>query len=108
MKLNQKAVNSIMKWLILALVVLIVIPFTFKIGQLLWGIILLFFAFWVNMLVDCLQRNETEFPVKGQNEKLIWSMVLIFLNLIGAFLYFALVFTKYNETADPKNSKNVN
>jgi flagellar basal body-associated protein FliL len=46
--------------------------------------------------------------VKGQNEKLIWSMVLIFLNLIGAFLYFALVFTKYNETADPKNSKNVN
>jgi hypothetical protein len=100
MKFNQKAVNSIMKWIMLALVVLIIIPFTFKIGQLLWGIIFLFFAFWITMLTDCLQKNDNDFPAKGQNEKLIWSMVLIFLNVIGAFLYFVLVFTKYDKATD--------
>ncbi|SDF32364.1 Phospholipase_D-nuclease N-terminal [Methanolobus vulcani] len=108
MKFNEKAINSIMKWIILALVVLIIIPVTFHIGQLLWGIIILFFTFWMTMLVDCLQRNENDFPSKGQNEKLIWSMVLIFLNLIGAFLYFVLVFTKYNEVTDLQVSKNMN
>jgi 4-hydroxybenzoate polyprenyltransferase len=100
MKFNEKAINSIMKWVILALVVLIIIPVTFHIGQLLWGIVLLFFSFWITMLLDCLQKSETDFPAKGKNEKLIWSMVLIFLNILGAFLYFVLVFTKYSEVTD--------
>ncbi|NPE28008.1 PLDc_N domain-containing protein [Methanococcoides sp. SA1] len=43
------------------------------------------------MLYDCLQRNTDDFPNKGDNEKLIWSLVLIFLNFIGAVLYYYLV-----------------
>ena len=97
MKFNEKTINSIMKWAILALLVLIIIPVTFHIGQLLWGIMFLFFSFWMTMLADCLKKNENDFPAKGQHEKLIWSMVLVFLNLIGAFLYFVLVFTQNNE-----------
>ncbi|WP_321430673.1 PLDc N-terminal domain-containing protein [uncultured Methanolobus sp.] len=94
MKFNQKASKAIATWIILALFVLIIIPFTFHIGQLLWGIIFLFFIFWIAMLTDCLQRNENDFSLKGNNEKLIWTMVLVFLNVIGAFLYFLLVFVQ--------------
>lgn len=38
--------------------------------------------FWVFVLVDCL-RNE---PSEG-NEKLIWVLVIVLTNLVGAVLY---------------------
>lgn len=39
--------------------------------------------FWLWMLIDCL-TNE---PSRG-NDKLIWALVIIFLNGLGALLYF--------------------
>lgn len=44
---------------------------------------LLGFVFWVWMLIDCL-INE---PSDG-NDKLIWVLILIFTNLVGALIYF--------------------
>ena len=41
--------------------------------------------FWVFVLVDCL-RNE---PSEG-NEKIIWVLVILLTNFIGAVLYLAL------------------
>jgi len=38
------------------------------------------FSFWIWMLVDCLNR-----PIK---DKLVWVLILIFLNFLGAILYF--------------------
>jgi membrane-anchored glycerophosphoryl diester phosphodiesterase (GDPDase) len=38
--------------------------------------------FWVWMLVDCL-ANQSE-------DKLVWFLVIFFLNLLGAFLYYLL------------------
>lgn len=38
--------------------------------------------FWVWMLVDCLANQ--------QEDKLVWFLVIFFLNLIGAFLYYLL------------------
>ncbi|NPE31674.1 hypothetical protein HNV12_27700 [Methanococcoides sp. SA1] len=68
-----------------------ILVFTYHVGQLLWGIIAIATVFWLFMLYDCLQRNADDFPSKGDNEKLIWSLVLIFLNFIGAVLYYYLV-----------------
>jgi len=47
---------------------------------------LLGFAFWLWMLIDCLQRKF--------KDKLIWILVLVFLGPLGAVLYFYLVKNK--------------
>ncbi|QDV53804.1 PLDc N-terminal domain-containing protein [Gimesia fumaroli] len=39
--------------------------------------------FWIWMLIDCL-KNE---PSVG-NDKIIWALVIIFLNGIGALIYY--------------------
>ena len=53
------------------------------------GIFLLFFAvvFWFWMLVDCLKRKKFE-------DKLVWIIVLLLLNILGAILYYLLVKSK--------------
>ena len=47
------------------------------------------FIFWIWMLIDCLTR---EF-----NDKLLWFLVIFFLNLFGAILYFFIVKNKKNK-----------
>ena len=42
------------------------------------------FAFWIWMLVDCVKRDKLK-------DKLVWIIVLIFLNIIGALIYFFIV-----------------
>lgn len=50
---------------------------------LLWAIIGLGLSiFWLWMLIDCL-ANQKE-------DKLVWFLVIFFLNLLGAFLYYLL------------------
>lgn len=47
----------------------------------LWSLIGLGLAvFWLWMLIDCL-ANQSE-------DKLVWFLVIFFLNLLGAFLYY--------------------
>ncbi len=41
------------------------------------------FGFWIWMLVDCLTKVRYE-----GNDKLIWALVIIFTNWIGALVYF--------------------
>ena len=50
------------------------------IGLLIFG---LGFAFWVWMLVDC-ATNE---PSEG-NDKIVWILVVVLAQLIGALIYF--------------------
>jgi hypothetical protein len=45
-------------------------------------------AFWIWMLVDCIQR---EFPPKEQNAKIVWILVIIFAHWLGALIYFFVV-----------------
>lgn len=61
-------------------------------GVMLFNIILFFafmvfglcaFAFWVWMLVDCLKNESSE-----GNDKIIWILVIILTNWIGALIYF--------------------
>ena len=44
---------------------------------------LLLFVFWIWMLIDCLQRDFGD-----GSEKLIWVLVLVFLNFVGALIYY--------------------
>ncbi len=48
------------------------------------GLVVIIVVFWTWMLIDCLQRKKFD-------DKLVWILVLIFLNLFGAFLYYILV-----------------
>lgn len=40
-------------------------------------------AFWIWMLVDCIKHESDE-----GNNKLIWVLVIIFTQLLGAIIYF--------------------
>jgi len=46
-------------------------------------------VFWIRMLVDCLKRE-----FKDSNEKIIWVLVIIFLQIAGALIYWSLVVKK--------------
>ena len=51
-------------------------------GALFWVIAVAATIFWVWMLVDVLTSN------KDANEKILWFLVIFFLHLIGAVIYF--------------------
>ena len=40
-------------------------------------------AFWIWMLVDCLTNMDS-----NGNDKIIWALVILFTNLLGALIYF--------------------
>ncbi|MFO1519002.1 MAG: PLDc N-terminal domain-containing protein [bacterium] len=45
-------------------------------------------AFWIWMLVDCIQR---EFGPNEQNAKVIWILVLVLAGWLGAIIYYFVV-----------------
>lgn len=58
------------------------------------GIALL--VFWILMLVDCFQRDESEFPNSSGNSKTIWLVVLLAswivgFNWLAALIYYFMV-----------------
>ena len=58
-------------------------------------VIVSIFAFWLSMLIDCLQRPTQLFPNGSDFDKLIWVIVILFVHLFGAVFYYYLVFKKY-------------
>ena len=40
------------------------------------------FALWIWMLVDCLTKEPSE-----GNDKIVWVLVIVFLNWLGALIY---------------------
>ncbi len=45
------------------------------------GLVIFTVVFWLWMLVDCLQRKKFE-------DKLVWVLVILFLNVLGSILYY--------------------
>jgi len=41
------------------------------------------FVFWLWMIVDCVAKEPS-----GSSTKVVWLLVIIFLHVLGAFLYF--------------------
>ena len=53
------------------LIFLVLLPFT-----------LLFFAFWVWMLIDCIRSKAL-----SDGEKIAWTLVIVFTHALGALIY---------------------
>ena len=56
------------------------------------------FVFWVWMLIDCLKRD-----FRKDVEKIAWVLVIIFLQLLGAIIYYFVV--KISEKKSVKGKK---
>jgi len=48
------------------------------------AIALLCTAFWIWMLVDCAMRKN----FRGENDKVIWILVIVFLHWLGGLVYY--------------------
>ena len=46
----------------------------------------LIFVFWIWMLVDCVQRK-----FKNDSDKVVWVLLIIFLHILGALIYYFVV-----------------
>jgi len=67
-------------------------------GVLFWAIAAIF---WIWMLIDCLTNN-----FKKDIDKLIWAVVIIFLHVLGALIYYLVVKVgNYNKTPKVKAKK---
>ena len=52
-------------------------------------LIICLFVFWIWMLIDCIGRK-----FKGDNERLLWVLIIVLGGFIGAALYYFLVKNK--------------
>lgn len=52
-------------------------------GLVAFGVVVGVFAFWVWMIIEC----ATKEPSEG-NDKLIWILVILLLNWLGALIYY--------------------
>ena len=66
----------------------------FILGFMLFGICAL--AFWIWMLVDCLNHESSD-----GNDKIVWTLVIVFANWLGALIYF---FVRRKERTRTKTS----
>ncbi len=45
--------------------------------------LLLGFAFWIWMLVDCATKES-----RGGNDKIVWILIIVFAHIVGAAIYY--------------------
>ncbi len=50
------------------------------------GLAVFLFVFWILMIIDCVKRK-----FKNENDKTVWILVLIFLQFLGAIIYYFVV-----------------
>ncbi|MFA5843436.1 MAG: PLDc N-terminal domain-containing protein [Coriobacteriia bacterium] len=61
---------------------------------------LAYFVLWIWMLVDALSRQEWEYPGSSGNSKIIWVLLMVFLNIATVFYYF-MVYRKVKRGTTP-------
>lgn len=44
------------------------------------------FVFWILMIIDCATRK-----FKQESEKIVWIIVLVFLQILGAIIYYFVI-----------------
>lgn len=47
------------------------------------------FVFWLLMLIDCVKRD-----FKGENDKVVWVLLMIFLHILASILYYFIIKAK--------------
>ena len=63
----------------------------FCIVPFIWLIVLGLLGLWIWMLVDCIKRDEEDFPSMGENTKLIWILIVVLTGWLGGIIYFFMV-----------------
>lgn len=61
-------------------------------------VVLFLFVLWIWMIIDCLKRK-----FKKDMDKIVWILVLIFLHILGAIIYFFVI--KSSDKKVKKKSK---
>lgn len=56
-----------------------------------FGLFLVAFIFWILMLIDAAKRK---FP--GENDQLIWILIIVLAGIIGAIIYYFVIKRKNN------------
>lgn len=56
--------------------------------------------FWIWMLVDAVLREECEYPGSGENDKIVWVLLIALVQVV-AVLYFFMVYRKVRRGAAP-------
>lgn len=59
------------------------------VGLIVLALAIAVFVFWILMLIDCVKRQ-----FKGDSEKIVWVLVIIFTGIIGALIYYFIVKAK--------------
>ena len=49
------------------------------------------FVVWIIMLVDCVKRDNSEFPNAGENTKIMWLLIILLSSGVGAIIYYFVV-----------------
>jgi hypothetical protein len=49
--------------------------------------------FWIWMLVDAVLREEHEYPGSGENDKIVWVLLIALVQVVAVF-YFFMVYRK--------------
>ena len=49
------------------------------------------FVVWIMMLVDCVKRDNSEFPNAGESTKTMWILIIVLTSGVGAIIYYFLV-----------------
>lgn len=66
-----------------------IFPFFVLFFLVVFGLVIGLFILWVLMLIDVLQKK-----FKGENEKILWVLVLVFASWIGALIYYFMIYKK--------------
>jgi NADH:ubiquinone oxidoreductase subunit 6 (subunit J) len=62
------------------------------------GAVIAVFVFWIWMLIDCIRNDRIT-----NDERLIWVIVIIFINIIGAVMYYFLGYRQEKKTEHTKH-----
>ena len=57
----------------------------------LWLVGIFLFVVWIMMLVDCVKRENSEFPNAGESTKTMWLLIVILTSGVGAIIYYFMV-----------------
>ncbi|RJQ52748.1 MAG: PLDc_N domain-containing protein [Actinobacteria bacterium] len=56
-----------------------------------WAFVIGSLILWVLMLVDVINRDDSDFPDPGPNTKLLWLIVILLGGGVGALVYYFVV-----------------
>jgi prolipoprotein diacylglyceryltransferase len=68
------------------------LPFVIIFGAIILAFVIFIFIFWIWMLLDAVQRK-----FKTDGEKIAWVLIIIFLHILGAIIYYFAVKNKDND-----------